>query len=113
MIMMLMKLGLSGRAAKAVAYIAIPLLIAASLFWALDSYGDRRFAEGRAAEAKAWKAAEAKLLKKAANAETKADKQAAARVVEHAAEVAEEREKIDQAVAEGSSVFDVMFGEGR
>lgn len=83
------------------------LLLAA---WALDSYGDRRFAEGRAAEEKAWRAAEAKLLKKAAEAGAKADKAAAARTVEHAAAVADEREKIAAKEAEGGSPFDVMFG---
>ncbi len=87
---------------------AVALLL--MFYLALDSYGDRRFGEGRQAEAKAWKDAEAKLLKKAAEAGTRADKVATARVAEHAAVVQEERKKVNEAVAEGSSPLDVLFG---
>lgn len=86
------------------------VLLILAFYLALDAYGDRRFSEGKAAEAAAWKKAEAELLKKAANAQSKADKNAAAREAEHAAVVADERKRIDEAVAEGSSPLDVLFG---
>lgn len=110
MIALLMKLGLSGRAAKLVAYVALPLLILAAVYMLLDAYGDSRFREGKAAEKAAWQQAEAKFLKKAGEAEKKADKQAAAREADHIAAVAEERKKIDEAVANGSSPLDALFG---
>ncbi len=86
------------------------LALFVALMLALDSYGDRRFAEGeRVADAK-WKAASDNLVEKAAKATTKADKQAAARVADYAAKVEDEKEKIDAAIADGSSPLDALFG---
>lgn len=110
MIGLLLKLGLSEKVAKLLAYVAVPLLILAAFYLALDAYGDSRYREGKTAEAEAWKAAEERLLKKSAEAGARADKAAAARQAEHAAAVAEEREKVDEAVANGSSPLDVLFG---
>lgn len=110
MIGLLLKLGMSERVAKLVAYVALPLLLLAAFYMLLDFYGDSRFREGKAAEKAAWEEAERKLLKKAGEAATKADKQAAARAAEHAATVADERKKIDAAVKEGSSPLDALFG---
>lgn len=109
MIALLMKLGLSDRIAKLVAYIGIPLLILAAFYFALDAYGDSRFEAGeKHADAK-WQEASDKLIEKSLDAGTKADKAEAARIATHTAEVAEEKEKIDEAVAHGSSPLDVLF----
>lgn len=85
-------------------------LLILAFYFLLDAYGDSRYREGKSDEAAAWKAAEAELLKKAANARTEADRNAAVREVQHAAKVEEEREKIDEAVRNGTSPLDVLFG---
>lgn len=87
---------------------AVLLLLA--FYVVLDRYGDARYDAGKADEKAAWDAAEAKFLKKAGEAEKKADAKAAAREADHIAAVAEERKKIDAAVSEGKSPYDVIFG---
>lgn len=109
MIGFLTGLGLSARFAKFVAYVAIPLLILVAFYLALDAYGDSRFREGRAAEEKAWKDAQDRLLQDAANSAGEADREDLARQMEHAAAVEEEKERVDDAIANGSSPFDVLF----
>lgn len=92
------------------AWVALGVLAAlVAFYFVLDAYGDSRYREGVTAEREAWKEAERKLLAKAANATTKADKQADARAAEYAATVADERKKVNEAVSEGSSPFDVLF----
>jgi len=110
MIALLMGLGLAKRVAQVVAYVAVPLLVLLALYLTLDASGDSRFRAGRAQENAAWKAAEDKLLRRAATATTEADRNALAQTVEHAAKVEEEKEKVDDAIANGSSPFDVLFG---
>lgn len=85
-------------------------LLMAAFYFALDAYGDSRYDAGKADEKATWKQAEAEFLKKAGEASTKADKQAAARAAEYAADVADERKKIDDAVKEGTSPLDAIFG---
>jgi len=93
------------------AWYALGALVLLAAFWfALDQYGDKRFAQGEAKANAAWQAASDKLLDKAANAKTEADKKANARAAEYAAAVETEKEKIDAATANGGSAFDVMFG---
>lgn len=109
MIALLLKLGLSERIAKAVAYIGIPLLILGMFYLALDAYGDSRYQAGRTDEEAAWKAAQDKLLQDAANAADEADSDAVGRALDHAAKVEEEKERISEAQASGVSPFDVLF----
>lgn len=86
-------------------------LLILAFYLALDAYGDSRYEAGeKAADAK-WEEAERRLLKQAAQAGSEADKKAAARAVEFAAKVEEEKARLDQAAAEGSSPLDVLFGE--
>lgn len=110
MIGLLMGFGLGKRAAQLVAYVAIPLLILAAFYFTLDAYGDSRFREGRAAENKAWIDAQDKLLKDAAAAASAADQTALAAQMDQAVKVAQEKERVDDAIANGSSPFDVLFG---
>lgn len=100
---------MSLRLAKVVGYVLVPLLILGAFYLALDAYGDSRFREGRKAENAAWQAAQDKLLKDAAQSAAIADRQDLARKIEHSAQVQEEKEKIDEAIANGSSPFDVLF----
>ncbi len=86
------------------------LVLFVIFYIALDSYGDSRFDAGKAQADAEWKAASAKLVEKAHKSAAKADVAAAARVEDYAAKVEDEKEKIDAAIADGSSPFDVMFG---
>lgn len=88
--------------------LAVALLIGA-FYVMLDKYGDSRYDAGKRDENAAWKAAQDKLLAQAAQATTKADKVALAVTLEHAAKVEEEKEKVDEAIANGGSPLDVLF----
>lgn len=93
-------------------WIGLAAIIA--FYFALDAYGDRQYAKGRSDEERAWKEASDKLIEKAQKAEVKADKAAAARAADYAVKVEDEKEKVDAALDEGSSPFDVLFGtDGR
>lgn len=109
MIGLLMSMGLGARAAKLVGYVIVPLLILGAIYFALDAYGDSRYREGRQVENQAWKDAQTELLKDAAAATTLADKKAHASTLEHTIKVQEEKEKIDEAIADGTSPLDVLF----
>lgn len=87
---------------------AVLLLVA--FYIALDAYGDARYDKGKADADAAWIEASNKLIAKSQAAGTKADKAAAARQADFAAKQEDEKEKIDEAVAEGSSPLDVLFG---
>jgi predicted DNA repair protein MutK len=100
---------MSLRAAKLIGWVLVPLLVLGAFYLALDAYGDSRFREGRAKEEAAWKAANDRLVQQAAEASTQADRMAVARAMDHAAQVEEEKERIDDAIANGSSPFDVLF----
>lgn len=100
---------MSKRAAQIVAFVVVPLLILGAFWLALDAYGDSRYHEGEKDTDAKYQAASDELLRKAAEARGAADKQAAARVADYAAQVKDEKEKIDEAVAEGRSPFDALF----
>lgn len=87
---------------------AIALFLA--ILWGLDAYGDKRYSQGKNDADAAWKAASDKLVQQSVASGQRADVAAAARQADFAAKVEEEKEKIDEAVAEGSSPLDVLFG---
>jgi hypothetical protein len=101
--------GLSAKAAKLVAYVALPLLLLVAFYLLLDAYGDARYDAGKSDENAAWVAAQDKLLADAAKSTETANKEDLTRQLEQAAKVQEEKEKIDAAIADGSSPFDVLF----
>lgn len=106
----LMGLGLSRKMAG-IAVWAVGILAVLGLFyWALDSYGDRRYEKGKHDTEEAYQKASDKLMQEAGEARTQADKQAAVAAVEYATKVEDEKEKIDAAIADGSSPLDVLFG---
>lgn len=85
------------------------ILLVLAFYLMLDAYGDSRYREGKKDADKAWQDASNKLIQKSQDAGTKADRAAAARQADFAAKVEDEKEKIDAAVAQGSSPLDVLF----
>jgi hypothetical protein len=86
--------------------IAGALAVVAGVLW----FGHARYQAGvRDTDAK-WEAAGERLVKQAQKAGTNADRREAARIEDHAAAVAAEKERIDEAVAAGGSPLDVLFG---
>lgn len=80
------------------------------LWWAINSYGSRRYQAGVIATDAKWEEASNRLKEQAAQSATRADDNAANRLVEFEAQVQEEQEAIDAAIANGSSPFDAIFG---
>ncbi len=96
---------LGATAAKVVVYGGIVLLLLLALWY----YGHTRYERGvRDTDAK-WEEAGRALQQRARESATLADDAAAARAAQHDQQVAQERERIDAAQANGSSTFDVLF----
>lgn len=112
MIALLLRMDLSERAAKLFCWIVVPLLIVILFYLALHAYGDARYRDGRAVEEKLWKDASDRLIEQAAQVSRDAETEAVARALDHAAAVEDEKEKLDAAVKNGDSPFDVLFPRG-
>lgn len=110
MIGMLMGLGLGKTVAKLIAYVAVPLLVVGIIWFALDRYGDKRYAAGVADTDAKWEEASAKLKEAAAQSATKADDAAVKRLEEHVAQAEEDAAAVEKAKAEGRSPLDALFG---
>jgi uncharacterized membrane protein len=82
------------------------LLAISAVLW----FGHARYQDGVADADARWVAAGERLAKQAEKAGTVADKREAVRIEDHAAAVAAEKERIDEAVAAGDSPLDVLFG---
>jgi biopolymer transport protein ExbB/TolQ len=102
-------LGLGPRGSNIVASILGVLALCVAVYFTIDAYGDREFAAGQQTEKEVWLQAEENFEKKHETAKAEADVDAAAREAAHAAEVANEREKINEAIAEDRSPLDVVF----
>ncbi len=102
--------GVSGRTWAIIVGIGLVALLAFMIYRGFVNYGDARENDGVLKERAAWEEADRKLQIKVAKAQTEATLNAAIREERHAAGVAHEREKIDEAVSEGRSPFDVLFG---
>ena len=100
--------GVGKRLAGVLVYAAgVLLIVVAVLFlWHLA------YKQGVDATDAKWKLASARLQAQAVQAGVKADAPAIVRVQQHDAKVAQEKERIDEAEAAGSSPFDVLFGNG-
>lgn len=85
-------------------------LVIGFLWWRIDAYGDRRFDAGVATERGKWEEAEKKLRTEAAKSATRADDRAADRLAEHKEQIDEDRKAVDQAVRDGTSPLDALFG---
>lgn len=86
------------------------LVIIGLLWWAITSYGSRRYQAGVTATDAKWEEASNRLKEAAAQSATRADDNAANRLVEFEAQVQEEQEALAAALENGSSPFDVLFG---
>lgn len=99
---------LTPRAWKVIGLLAAGvMLIIAVLAW-----GDSRYDAGVQDTDAKWKQASEKLARAAAKSGQAADAREAQRIRNHASRVADEKEKIDEAVASGASPLDVLFGGG-
>lgn len=94
-----------GLIATGVALFVLAALVALTLLW-----GNARYDAGVSATDKKWAEASATLARKIASSGEAADVREADRIESYVADVAEERKSIDEAVADGRSPFDVMFG---
>ena len=74
------------------------------------SWGQSRYDAGVSATDARWVAAGKRLEEQAAASADAADRREVPRIENHTARVAEEKEKIDEAVAAGASPLDVLFG---
>ena len=91
--------------------ILVGLLIWGVLAW-LNSYGDRRYREGVTATDQKWEEASQRVQEQARQSATKADDAAANRLAEYVEQSATEQEQVNDAIENGSSPFDVLFGGG-
>lgn len=110
MIGLLMGFGLGKWAARAIAYVAVPLIVIGLLWWAITSYGSRRYQAGVDATDAKWEEASNRLKDEAANSATRADDNAAVRIETHRQQVEEEQDAIEAATRNGMSPFDALFG---
>jgi hypothetical protein len=101
--------GLAPWAAKLLAYVGLPLLLLIAALLALDAWGDSRFRAGKADEKAIWQAASDKLIKEATVSAEAADRKEVPRLVEQAAKVEQERNRIDAALENGTSTIDALF----
>jgi uncharacterized membrane-anchored protein YhcB (DUF1043 family) len=98
------------KVAALISYALVIGVICGLVWWALDSYGDRKFNEGvEANQAQVEKALE-QLKTDAAESATKADDKAAERAAEHVEQQAADQEAIDEANRNGTSPLDALFG---
>ncbi len=79
-------------------------LVAAILWW-----GNSRYQAGVTDTDAKWRAASARLAEQAGRSADAATRREAPRIAAHAAQVAAEKEKIDDAIAEGRSPLDALF----
>lgn len=86
------------------------LAIVGLLWWAITSYGSRRYQAGVTATDAKWEEASNRLKEDAAQSATRADDNAANRMDEFKQQVDEEQKAIDAAIENGSSPFDAIFG---
>lgn len=85
--------------------IGAALALVVGLLW----FGQARYKDGMADADARWAAAAEKLEAQARKSSDKADVREADRIEDHAAAVAAEKERIDEAVAAGNSPLDVLF----
>lgn len=106
----LMALNLSSKWVKYGAVVLGVVLFCLFIWWRVDAYGDKRFDAGVLNERSKWEAAEEKLRQEAAASATRADDAAAKRLEVHKEKIDADRQAVDQAVRDGSSPLDALFG---
>lgn len=84
------------------------IAVVAAVLW----FGHSRYQAGVADTDAKWEAAGEKLAQQARQSADAATRREAPRIAAHAAQVAAEKDKIDEAIAEGSSPLDALFPAG-
>lgn len=84
------------------------IVLIAAVLW----FGHSRYQAGVSDTDAKWEAAAEKLAEQARQSADSATRREAPRIAAHAAQVAAEKEKIDAAIAEGSSPLDALFPAG-
>lgn len=97
---------------KAIGIALAALMAVAAVWFSIDAYGDARYDAGQAKADADWKAAAEKLEEQSEEAGQKAETGAIEREAEYVERLEEEKERIDDAVREGDSPLDVLFGDG-
>lgn len=90
--------------------VAVALLLLLGL--GLKLWGDSRYRAGKAHENAVWQAANDKLIQQAATSAREADRKEAIRIRDHSAQLEQERNRIDAAIANGASPADAIFPVG-
>ena len=90
----------------------VALLVVVGLVVAILAWGQARYDAGKSKSDAQWQEASARLEATAREAGTTASAIETIRVREYNALVAEEKDLIDEAVADGRSPLDVLFGNG-
>lgn len=90
----------------------VGLLAVAAVFFAIRAYGDARYDAGVADTDARWIAAGEKLEQESEASANAADAAAEARTIQFNDALAEEKEKIDEAIAAGADPLDVLFPSG-
>lgn len=89
---------------------ALAILAAVAAFYiVLDAYGDAKYQAGKDKADLEWKEANDRHIQEVAAAGTVASKKEAKRLESHSQAVELQKEKIDAAVAEGTSPLDTLF----
>ena len=105
---MFLKLGASERLARLLSIGLVILALIGAIWWLrADAYGD-----GERAADERWQEAGRKLERQAEASADRADDRAEIREAEFMEQVAEEKERIDEAERNGSSPLDALFGGG-
>jgi hypothetical protein len=91
--------------ATGVALFVVAALVTVTLMW-----GQSRYEAGKDAADAQWLKASARLEQQQRAAGTFASSLEVIRIEEYTADLAEQQEMIDEAVSEGRSPFDVLFG---
>lgn len=90
--------------------LAVVAVLLIGLIVAVLAWGNGRYRQGQTDADARWQEASSRLERQARQAGTAADRQEAERIEDHAARVAREKEKIDEATASGASPLDALFG---
>lgn len=111
MIALLLRLGLSDRIAKLVAYVALPLLLLLALWLGIRAIHHDGYKAGVSATDAKWVAAKDKLEAEAKQSATRADDKAVERLEQYEQQEQDDRKAVEDAKKDGSSPLDALFGD--
>lgn len=108
-------LGLAGlsmaqKATRIGIMVLVVVVFGGLIWWMIRDYGNSREQEGVDKERAAWVTAGERLKEDAAQSATKADDKAVARLEEYKEQADADRKVVDQAVENGTSPLDALFG---